>query len=133
MPRGSGIVTRRPLILQLINLAIDGNSKGIHLCNNRESFFTNVVDSTMEEWGEFLHKPNEAFYDFAEIKKEIERETDRETGSNKVDSKPITSAFTYFKGYFEKTYQFESLQSSCPQFIISRSSWNYSSPSGKLG
>jgi len=74
LPRGSGIVTRRPLVLQLINLAIDGNSK----------------DSTMEEWGEFLHKPNEAFYDFAEIKKEIERETDRETGSNKgISRKPI--------------------------------------------
>lgn len=43
----------------------------------------------MEEWGEFLHKPNEAFYDFAEIKKEIERETDRETGSNKVNLKKL--------------------------------------------
>jgi dynamin 1-like protein len=28
LPRGSGIVTRRPLVLQLINLAIDVNSKG---------------------------------------------------------------------------------------------------------
>lgn len=74
LPRGSGIVTRRPLVLQLINLSIDGNSK----------------DSPMEEWGEFLHKPNEAFYDFAEIKKEIERETDRETGSNKgISRRPI--------------------------------------------
>lgn len=84
LPRGSGIVTRRPLVLQLINLAIDGNSKGIWDASNCCLSFRNCLDSTMEEWGEFLHKPNEAFYDFAEIKREIERETDRETGSNKV-------------------------------------------------
>jgi len=57
LPRGSGIVTRRPLILQLIH-------------------------STME-WGEFLHCRGKKFTDFDAIRKEIEDETDRTTGSNK--------------------------------------------------
>lgn len=34
----------------------------------------------MQEWGEFLHKPNEMFYDFGEIRNEIVLETDRITG-----------------------------------------------------
>ncbi len=42
------------------------------------------------EWGEFLHKPNEMFYDFDKIREEIERETDRLTGKNKgISEAPI--------------------------------------------
>ncbi|KAG4072058.1 hypothetical protein HA402_015557 [Bradysia odoriphaga] len=64
LPRGSGIVTRRPLILQLIN----GNA----------------------EWGEFLHCKGKKFVDFNEIRAEIESETDRMTGSNKgISNVPI--------------------------------------------
>jgi len=66
LPRGSGIVTRRPLVLQLINLPKRGDSK-----------------DDEKDFGEFLHKPKEKFYDFAEIRAEIERETDRLTGKNK--------------------------------------------------
>ncbi|KAL5251150.1 hypothetical protein ACHWQZ_G016763 [Mnemiopsis leidyi] len=58
LPRGSGIVTRRPLILQL-----------------------NYVEKG--EWGEFLHAKGKKFTDFDEIRREIEAETDRMTGSNK--------------------------------------------------
>ncbi|XP_070581874.1 dynamin-1-like isoform X3 [Ptychodera flava] len=57
LPRGSGIVTRRPLILQL------NYAKG--------------------EWGEFLHCKNKKFANFDEIRMEIEAETDRMTGKNK--------------------------------------------------
>ncbi|XP_012547877.1 dynamin isoform X1 [Bombyx mandarina] len=57
LPRGSGIVTRRPLILQLIN----GNT----------------------EYAEFLHCKGKKFTDFNEVRGEIEAETDRVTGSNK--------------------------------------------------
>jgi len=57
LPRGSGIVTRRPLILQLIN--------------------------GPTEYGEFLHCKGQKFMDFNAIMKEIEDETDRVTGSNK--------------------------------------------------
>jgi hypothetical protein len=40
-----------------------------------------VTETGTQEWGEFLHKPNEMFYDFAEIRNEIIRETERLTGS----------------------------------------------------
>ncbi|KAM3728019.1 Dynamin [Dirofilaria immitis] len=58
LPRGSGIVTRRPLILQLVH--------DQHI-----------------EYGEFLHKRGQKFTDFDMIRKEIEDETDRITGQNK--------------------------------------------------
>lgn len=75
LPRGSGIVTRRPLVLQLINIPPPSDQK------KRPPF---------EEWGEFLHKPNEMFSDFQKIREEIEAETDKLTGSNKgVSNKPI--------------------------------------------
>ncbi|XP_061460019.1 dynamin-1 isoform X6 [Rhineura floridana] len=57
LPRGSGIVTRRPLVLQLVNATT--------------------------EHGEFLHCKGKKFTDFDEIRQEIESETDRATGSNK--------------------------------------------------
>uniref|UniRef100_A0AAZ3QQF4 dynamin GTPase n=1 Tax=Oncorhynchus tshawytscha TaxID=74940 RepID=A0AAZ3QQF4_ONCTS len=57
LPRGSGIVTRRPLVLQLI--------------------------SANAEWAEFLHCKGKKFTDFDEVRQEIEAETDRITGANK--------------------------------------------------
>ncbi|XP_071801867.1 dynamin-1-like isoform X1 [Asterias amurensis] len=64
LPRGSGIVTRRPLILQL--------------------------NQSKAEYGEFLHCRGKKFTDFDEIRKEIEAETDRITGSNKgISAVPI--------------------------------------------
>ncbi|KAG9337852.1 hypothetical protein JZ751_027503 [Albula glossodonta] len=57
LPRGSGIVTRRPLILQLVN--------------------------NKAEYAEFLHCKGRKFVDFDEVRAEIEAETDRITGSNK--------------------------------------------------
>ncbi|EPB73027.1 dynamin family protein [Ancylostoma ceylanicum] len=64
LPRGSGIVTRRPLILQLIQ---DRN-----------------------EYAEFLHKKGQYFTDFDAVRKEIEDETDRVTGLNKgISPHPI--------------------------------------------
>merc|ERR1711962_1651687 len=64
LPRGSGIVTRRPLILQLIN--------------------------GPTEYGEFLHCKGKKFMDFLSIMKEIEDETDRVTGTAKgISNLPI--------------------------------------------
>uniref|UniRef100_A0A8C9WRC4 dynamin GTPase n=1 Tax=Scleropages formosus TaxID=113540 RepID=A0A8C9WRC4_SCLFO len=57
LPRGSGIVTRRPLVLQLI--------------------------SAKTEYAEFLHLKGKKFTDFDEVRQEIEAETDRVTGANK--------------------------------------------------
>ncbi|XP_015211931.2 dynamin 3a isoform X3 [Lepisosteus oculatus] len=57
LPRGSGIVTRRPLVLQLI--------------------------SANTEYAEFLQCKGKKFTDFDEVRQEIEAETDRLTGANK--------------------------------------------------
>lgn len=57
LPRGAGIVTRRPLILQLSH--------------------------SNQEYGEFSHCRGKIFSDFDKICKEIEDETERCTGSNK--------------------------------------------------
>eukprot|EP00005_Dracoamoeba_jomungandri_P005912 CAMPEP_0174262004 /NCGR_PEP_ID=MMETSP0439-20130205/12712_1 /TAXON_ID=0 /ORGANISM="Stereomyxa ramosa, Strain Chinc5" /LENGTH=751 /DNA_ID=CAMNT_0015346633 /DNA_START=23 /DNA_END=2278 /DNA_ORIENTATION=- len=85
LPRGSGIVTRRPLVLQLINLpASDPKGK------SRKGSSIGQADDSFEEWGEFNHKPNELFYNFSDIRDEIQRETDRLTGRNKgIDDHPI--------------------------------------------
>uniref|UniRef100_A0A8K9XUR2 dynamin GTPase n=1 Tax=Oncorhynchus mykiss TaxID=8022 RepID=A0A8K9XUR2_ONCMY len=64
LPRGSGIVTRRPLVLQLVN--------------------------NQAEYAEFLHCKGRKFVDFDEVRLEIEAETDRITGSNKgISAVPI--------------------------------------------
>lgn len=61
LPRGSGIVTRRPLVLQLHKIEGDGE----------------------EDYAEFLHLPRRKFTDFALVRKEIQDETDRVTGRTK--------------------------------------------------
>ncbi|ESK86377.1 dynamin protein dnm1 [Moniliophthora roreri MCA 2997] len=76
LPRGSGIVTRRPLILQLIHTPIPDEPS------------PNAPPVT--EWGQFLHL-DKRFTDFGEIRKEIEQETFRVAGQNKGISKlPIS-------------------------------------------
>ncbi|KAL9435259.1 hypothetical protein AB3S75_021517 [Citrus x aurantiifolia] len=62
LPRGSGIVTRRPLVLQLHKI-----QEG-------------------KEYAEFMHLPRKRFNDFAAVRKEISDETDRETGRSKAIS-----------------------------------------------
>lgn len=62
LPRGSGIVTRRPLVLQL----------------------QKTEDS--REYAEFLHCPNKKFTDWAAVRKEVADETDRVTGKTKMIS-----------------------------------------------
>ncbi|ELU17642.1 hypothetical protein CAPTEDRAFT_127789, partial [Capitella teleta] len=69
LPRGSGIVTRRPLVLQLIN--------------------------GKQEFAEFVHCKGRIFTDFEMVRKEIEDETDRATGSNKgISNVPINLKVT---------------------------------------
>lgn len=67
LPRGSGIVTRRPLVLQLVSTPNSGR-----------------------EYGVFLHNPNREYDSFAAIRQEIVAETDRLTGDNKgISNSPI--------------------------------------------
>lgn len=87
LPRGTGIVTRRPLVLQLINVPE----------NTEENPFNNVVpppggqgQGSSQESAEFLHQPGRRFYDFAEVRREIEAETARIAGNNKgINRQPI--------------------------------------------
>ena len=68
LPRGSGIVTRRPLILQLVHLD----------------------DPKAREEAEFLHLKGQKFYDFDKIMNEITAETERVVGSGRnVSTNPI--------------------------------------------
>jgi dynamin 1-like protein len=97
LPRGTGIVTRRPLILQLIHrepTTNDTNNKSIdenHLTNgNNNDYNDENVPKDSNEWGIFLHVKNKIFTDFDAIRQEIEDETDRLTGTNKgISHDPI--------------------------------------------
>lgn len=81
LPRGTGIVTRRPLVLQLINRR-PGVNKADADKINKTTEKGEELENNLEEWGEFLHLPNKRFYNFEEIRAEIVRETDAKTGKN---------------------------------------------------
>ena len=96
LPRGSGIVTRRPLILQLMNTKqvctgrrmspcplcpLPNRNKGsVHFRITRRS---EIIFIFKGEWGEFLHAKGKKFTNFEQIRAEIDAETNRMTGSNK--------------------------------------------------
>lgn len=70
LPRGCNIVTRRPLILQLIKTA--------------------PTPGQYSEWGEFLHLPGKRYFDFDRIRQEIIAETERLLGPTKgISDQPI--------------------------------------------
>ncbi|CAG9863416.1 unnamed protein product [Phyllotreta striolata] len=80
LPRGTGIVTRRPLILQLV------------YCPKEDREHRNAIDGTIEaeDWGIFLHQKDKIYRNFEEIRGEIENETNRMAGSNKgICAEPI--------------------------------------------
>ncbi|CAK7891021.1 dynamin-related protein Dnm1p [[Candida] anglica] len=105
LPRGTGIVTRRPLILQLIHINPDEVGSEIPSQSSTPAFNSDVSSSENEQevnledhlrrhanggkvpkqtsWGEFLHIPNKRFYNFNEIRNEIANETSRIAGQNK--------------------------------------------------
>lgn len=73
LPRGTGIVTRAPLVLQMIRY------------NNvdREEMVRKTDNKTATEWAIFLDKPDEIFIDFDVVRDEIERKTNQMAGHNK--------------------------------------------------
>lgn len=110
LPRGTGIVTRRPLVLQLINRrptttitaakpnGTSNSSSNGSLIDTDDAKPKEILapvgeqvnETNPDEWGEFLHKPGQKFFDFNEIRKEIVRETDLKTGKNAgISSVPI--------------------------------------------
>ncbi|KAK5582902.1 hypothetical protein RB653_004491 [Dictyostelium firmibasis] len=91
LPRGSGLVTRRPLVLQLYQTTRNSNIDQLQEQENEEDDNNNntINDDIDEEWGEFGHSGTKKF-NFKEIKEEIERETERIAGPNKdISSEPI--------------------------------------------
>lgn len=88
LPRGSGIVTRRPLILQLINIPDDDAADASQAAAHASQWNPNVARPG--EWAEFNHIPNRRFTDFSDVKREIENETARVAGTNKgITRQPI--------------------------------------------
>lgn len=77
LPRGSGIVTRRPLVLQLIH--------------SRPGYGGNSNPGGSNEYGVFGHAPGRYITDFNEMRREIELETERAVGKNKgISPVPIS-------------------------------------------
>lgn len=85
LPRGTGIVTRRPLVLQLINRPAGTNNPVV---NGDTTKADNTIKGTtdaaanLDEWGEFLHIPGQKYYDFNKIRDEIVKETEAKVGRN---------------------------------------------------
>ena len=67
LPRGTGIVTRRPLVLQMIN-----ESKPLQ--QNNINFHS---------WAYFLHLEDTLFLNMKDVQEEIINDTNRVCGSNK--------------------------------------------------
>ncbi len=90
LPRGTGIVTRRPLVLQLYNTGVTLGGRELPptpLSKVNGGRVNNPPSSPKpsmpeREWGEFLHLPGKKLYNFMDIKEEIMRETERLTGKN---------------------------------------------------
>jgi dynamin 1-like protein len=104
LPRGTGIVTRRPLVLQLFNTGGDNDdvageeeggerkaaSEDESVTLRRKQRDRTASSDQQEEWGEFIHQPGKRYTDFSYIREEIKRDTDRLTGRAKgVSSTPI--------------------------------------------
>ncbi|KAK9766662.1 vacuolar protein sorting-associated protein 1, variant 4 [Basidiobolus ranarum] len=90
LPRGTGIITRRPLVLQLVNRPSTKevtnndalkNSEELKKIDSNDSKVTNGKQEA-DEWGEFLHIPGVKFTDFNKIREEIVKETETKTGKN---------------------------------------------------
>ncbi|XP_045597347.2 dynamin-1-like protein isoform X2 [Procambarus clarkii] len=115
LPRGTGIVTRRPLVLQLVYTSIDDNQhrsqeagKSVRQCSHdvtqcprapprkkggsRHSLNDPQASGTLElnEWAQFLHIKDKIFTNFDEVREEIDSETARIAGRNKgICNEPI--------------------------------------------
>ena len=75
-------MTRRPLVLQLINRASASKPQANGVPDGENKIETTDAASNTDEWGEFLHIPGQKFHDFNKIRDEIVKETDSKTGRN---------------------------------------------------
>uniref|UniRef100_A0A2H8TZS4 Dynamin-1-like protein n=1 Tax=Melanaphis sacchari TaxID=742174 RepID=A0A2H8TZS4_9HEMI len=81
LPRGTGIVTRVPLIL--------------HLIDPKEYEFGEGDLNKSKDWATFLHKPNVIYNDFNKVRKEIEIQTKELTGGlkNVIDTPIVLNIY----------------------------------------
>lgn len=80
LPRGTGIVTRAPLILQIVRYNKD----------DRDSMLEITKNDKIKEWAMFLHKPNTVFHNFDDVRYEIENRTNYLAGyNNGITHEPI--------------------------------------------
>jgi len=80
LPRGTGIVTRAPLILQMIRYNKE----------DRDKMIKSTKKHDIKCWATFLHKPETIYDDFDEVRFEIEHRTDILAGTNKgITHEPI--------------------------------------------
>uniref|UniRef100_UPI0037E903BF dynamin-1-like protein isoform X1 n=1 Tax=Semicossyphus pulcher TaxID=241346 RepID=UPI0037E903BF len=89
LPRGTGIVTRRPLILQLVHIDSEDRRKTSEENESKRNgrLYRGIEG---EEWGKFLHTKNKIYTDFEMIRQEIDTETERLSGNNKgISDDPI--------------------------------------------
>ena len=85
LPRGSGIVTRRPLVVRLFKLTDNDIQQQRHSING-----SSEGSRSGNDWVKFKHSDKE-FTDFDEVREEIEKETERVCGNNKgINADPIT-------------------------------------------
>lgn len=80
LPRGTGIVTRAPLILQMVRYNRE----------EREQMLEATKNDKIKEWARFLHNPERVFHNFDEVRNEIKSRTDFLAGSNRgITNEPI--------------------------------------------
>lgn len=115
LPRGTGIVTRRPLILQLINRRPAKHSAANTDLLDLQTHDSkgNKTENNADEWGEFLHLPGKKFYNFDDIRNEIIKATDSTAG--KTQESPCAN-------------QFENLLPPCIDIDIGGFTWFDQSP-----
>ena len=92
LPRGAGICTRRPLLLQLVR--VDASAASFSRCaatKDPKARRGNAAgESGSGEWAEFLHLPGKKFTDFSEVRDEIVAETERGAGPGQaISDQPI--------------------------------------------
>jgi dynamin 1-like protein len=100
LPRGAGVVTRRPILIQLIKLPpppkpdeVDADAVEVQVSALSGSLSTLGSNGSHQKpsraptpptfWVEFLHRPEQKFFDIPAIRREIQAETDRVAGTNK--------------------------------------------------
>ncbi|KAG0332626.1 Dynamin- GTPase protein [Podila humilis] len=87
LPRGNGVVTRRPLVLQLVNTHLHSQTGFTSQDEATGSNNNQSNNNKSADYAEFLHLPHKQFFNFEDVRKEIESETARVAGQNKAISR----------------------------------------------